>query len=238
MPLGDWTTAGLWLAVVGSGIYHGVNPGMGWPLAVSAGLMGNGRRDLVFALWPLTVGHFLAMSVVLLPFALLTFLLEWQNTIRIGAGLLVVAAGCYLLINRRHPRFLARIRPTQLALWSFAVAMAHGARLMLVPIYLGLCRVEELVQSRRCLGHQPHIRRRCRLSQHDIRILTPATSKQQICTQSGKVCRRRLFHRLLQMLALNKPGEPELTTGTNSDISVFVIQSGEARWFGLRSNPE
>ena len=144
MPLGDWTTAGLWLAVVGSGIYHGVNPGMGWPLAVSAGLMGNGRRDLVFALWPLTVGHFLAMSVVLLPFALLTFLLEWQNTIRIGAGLLVVAAGCYLLINRRHPRFLARIRPTQLALWSFAVAMAHGARLMLVPIYLGLCRVEEL----------------------------------------------------------------------------------------------
>ena len=139
--------AGLWLAVVGSGIYHGVNPGMGWPLAVSAGLMGNGRRDLLFALWPLTIGHFLAMSVVLLPFALLTFLLEWQNTIRIGAGLLVIAAGCYLLINRRHPRFLARIRPTQLTLWSFAIAMAHGAGLMLVPIYLGLCRVEELDAS-------------------------------------------------------------------------------------------
>ena len=139
--------AGLWLAVVGSGIYHGVNPGMGWPLAVSAGLMGNGRRDLLVALWPLTIGHFLAMSVVLLPFALLTFLLEWQNTIRIGAGLLVIAAGCYLLINRRHPRFLARIRPTQLTLWSFAIAMAHGAGLMLVPIYLGLCRVEELDAS-------------------------------------------------------------------------------------------
>jgi hypothetical protein len=56
----------------------------------------------------------------------------------------VVGMGVYLLINRRHPRFLARIRPTQLALWSFAVAMAHGAGLMLVPIFLGLCRAEEL----------------------------------------------------------------------------------------------
>ena len=116
MPLGDWTTAGPWLAVIGSGIYHGVNPGMDWPLAVSAGLMGNGRRDLVFALWLLTVGHFLAMSVVPLPIALLMFLLEWQNKIRIGASLLVVAAGCYLLISRRHPHFLARIRLTLLAL--------------------------------------------------------------------------------------------------------------------------
>ena len=51
---------------------------------------------------------------------------------------LVIAFGvCLLLVNRRHPRFLARIRPTQLALWSFAVATAHGAGLMLLPIYLG-----------------------------------------------------------------------------------------------------
>ena len=140
----EWTTAGLWLAVVGSGIYHGINPGMGWPLAVSAGLMGNGRRDLLAAFWPLTIGHFLAMAGILLPFALMTALVTWQHEIRVGAGLLVLAAGIFLLVNRRHPRFLARIRPTQLALWSFAVAMAHGAGLMLVPIYLGLCRAEEL----------------------------------------------------------------------------------------------
>jgi len=49
----------------------------------------------------------------------------------------------YLLINRRHPRFLARIKPTQLALWSFAVATAHGAGLMLLPIYLGICSAGE-----------------------------------------------------------------------------------------------
>jgi len=62
-----WATAGLWAAVIGSGIYHGVNPGMGWPLAVSAGLMGGGRRDLVGALGPLAIGHFLAMAGVLMP---------------------------------------------------------------------------------------------------------------------------------------------------------------------------
>ena len=140
----DWTTVGLWLAVISSGIYHGVNPGMGWPLAVSAGLMGNGRRDLIAALGPLAIGHFLAMASILLPFALMTMLVAWQYEIRIGAGLLVIAMGVYLLVNRRHPRFLARIRPTQLMLWSFAVAMAHGAGLMLVPIYLGLCRASEL----------------------------------------------------------------------------------------------
>ena len=111
---------------------------MGWPLAVSAGLMGDGRRDLFGALGPLALGHFLAMILVLLPFAFMAFLIDWQREIRIGAALLVIAAGIYLLINRRHPRFLARIKPTQLALWSFAVAMAHGAGLMLLPIYLGM----------------------------------------------------------------------------------------------------
>ena len=63
----QWTTAGLWLAVVASGVYHGVNPGMGWPLAVSAGLMGKGRRDLVTALAPLAAGHLLAMLGILRP---------------------------------------------------------------------------------------------------------------------------------------------------------------------------
>ena len=136
--------AGLWLAIVASGIYHGVNPGMGWPLAVSAGLMGNGRRDLVAALGPLAIGHFLAMAGILLPFAAMSALAAWQREIRIAAGLLVIGMGLWLLINRRHPRFLARIPPTRLAFWSFAVAIAHGAGLMLVPIYLGLCRAEEL----------------------------------------------------------------------------------------------
>jgi hypothetical protein len=139
----DWVEAGLWLAVVASGVYHGVNPGMGWPLAVSAGLMGRGRRDLIASLGPLGAGHFLAMAGILAPFAVMTALVSWQHEIRTAAGLLVIAVGAYLLINRRHPRFLTRIKPTQLALWSFAVATAHGAGLMLLPIYLGICSAGE-----------------------------------------------------------------------------------------------
>ena len=145
-------TAGLWLAVVASGLYHGVNPGMGWPLALSAGLIERSSRALLAALGPLALGHLLAMLVVMLPFALLAALIEWQRQIQIGASLLVIAFGIFLLIQARHPRALARIRPTQLALWSFAVAIAHGAGFMLVPIYLGLCRSADLDSSHDAAG--------------------------------------------------------------------------------------
>jgi hypothetical protein len=147
-----WTPAGLWLAVVASGLYHGLSPGMGWPLAVSAGLIERSPHALMMALWPLMVGHLLAMFVVILPFALLLVIVEWQQQIQIGASLLVIGFGIFRLVNRRHPRVLARIRPTQLGLWSFAVAIAHGAGLMLVPIYLGLCRAADLDKSHEAAG--------------------------------------------------------------------------------------
>ncbi|MEL6510678.1 MAG: hypothetical protein AAFQ32_12850 [Pseudomonadota bacterium] len=134
------TATALWWAVVASGIYHGVNPGMGWPLAVSAALMERSRGSLYKALAALAGGHLVAMAAVLFPFTVMLFLVEWQREIQIGAACLVIALGAYLLINRRHPRFLARVPPSRLALWSFLAAMAHGAGLMLVPIYLGICR--------------------------------------------------------------------------------------------------
>ena len=142
--MSEWTTTGLWLAVVASGIYHGVNRGMGWPLAVSAGLLDKRAGQLFRALGLLAAGHFLAMFGILLPFGAMLTLVLWEQQIRLAAGLVVVAAGIYLLIKRRHPRVLARIPPAQLALWAFVAATAHGAGLMLVPIYLGLCRTAEL----------------------------------------------------------------------------------------------
>ena len=158
LPVGlDWGHASpalgwLWLAVVASGLYHGVNPAMGWPLAVSAGLMDKSPRALLGALWALAAGHLLATLLVLLPFAFLLVLAEWQRSIQLGASVLVIGFGIYRLIERRHPRTLARILPTQLALWSFAVAIAHGAALMLVPIYLGLCRAFELDAGHEAAG--------------------------------------------------------------------------------------
>lgn len=137
------TPAALWGAVVFSGLYHGINPGMGWPLAVSAALMEKKHTAMVKAIAMLAVGHFLAMICILLPFSLLTVIIKWENQIRLGAGLLVIAMGVYLLINRRHPKILSRVHPARLALWSFLAAMAHGAGLMLVPIFLGITGHED-----------------------------------------------------------------------------------------------
>ena len=132
--------AALWATVLAFGIYHGLNPAMGWPLAVANGLYAK-RGAAVFAtVLPLGAGHFLAMAIVLVPFALLDWVLRWSDAIRVGAGLLVLLFGVYKLVLRRHPRFLARVRPTHLAWWSFLMATAHGAGLMLLPIALSLCR--------------------------------------------------------------------------------------------------
>ena len=140
---GPLAGASLWSGVVLLGLFHGLNPAMGWPLAVASGLGGRRGREVWAAWLPLGAGHLLAMALVLLPFALLGWLLQWSREIRIGAGLLVLLVGAFLLLSgsrgpHRH-RWLAHIRPTQLMLWSFVMASAHGAGLMLLPIFIGLC---------------------------------------------------------------------------------------------------
>jgi hypothetical protein len=138
------TSAWLWLAVIASGLYHGINPGMGWPLAVSAGLLDKRPRAPFAALGVLAVGHIAATLSMLLPFALLIAVAEWRRPIQVLAAIAVIGFGVFRLLHPRHPRALARIPPAQLGLWSFAVAIAHGAGLMLVPIYLGLCQASDL----------------------------------------------------------------------------------------------
>jgi hypothetical protein len=134
----DWRPE-LWLMVIALGAYHGLNPGMGWPLAVANGMWAKRGRAVFATLLPLASGHFLAMAAALLPFSLFLTYLDWSQTIRIAAGGLVAAFGAYKLVNRRHPRVLARLGPNHVTLWSFLTATAHGAGLMLAPLYLGLC---------------------------------------------------------------------------------------------------
>ena len=129
----------LWIAVIALGAYHGLSPGMGWPLAVANGMWAK-KDGAVFATFlPLACGHFLAMTAALLPLSLLLAYVDWSQPVRIAAGGLIVAFGAYKFINRAHPRALARLGPNHLILWSFLVATAHGAGLMLAPVFLGLC---------------------------------------------------------------------------------------------------
>ncbi|MFL6635156.1 MAG: hypothetical protein ACJ8HJ_22865 [Massilia sp.] len=133
------STTALWLTVVALGLYHGINPAMGWPLAVANGMAERRARAVFATLAPLGGGHFMAIVVALGPFAWLGWYVEWSRAIRIGAGTLVLLFGVFKLVNRRHPRLLARIPPTRLAWWSFLMGTAHGAGLMLAPFMLGLC---------------------------------------------------------------------------------------------------
>ena len=112
---------------------------MGWPLAVANGMTERRARSVFATMLPLGGGHFLAIAIALAPFAWLSWYVEWSRAIRIGAGTLVLLFGAFKLIHRRHLRLLARIPPTRLAWWSFLMATAHGAGLMLVPFMLGLC---------------------------------------------------------------------------------------------------
>ena len=137
------TNASLWLTVVALGVYHGLNPAMGWPLAVARGLEQRRGGAVSATLLPLAGGHFLAMAVVLLPFAALGWIGQWNQPIRLGAAVLVLLFGIAKLVWPRHPRALARIRPGQVAWWSFWMATAHGAGLMLLPFVLGLCATPE-----------------------------------------------------------------------------------------------
>jgi hypothetical protein len=132
-------TSALWLTVAALGVYHGVNPAMGWPLAVANGMAARRARAVFATLLPLGGGHVMAVAVALAPFAWLSWYVEWSRAIRLAAGTLVLLFGAVKLVRPRHPRLLARIPPTRLAWWSFLMATAHGAGLMLAPFMLGLC---------------------------------------------------------------------------------------------------
>ena len=185
MELDASTLTARWGAVILSGVYHGVNPGMGWPLAVSAGLMEGRHRAMVKAIAALAFGHMLAMLAILLPFSMMTALIRWEMELRIGAGAVVIAAGVYLLINRRHPRFLARVAPSRLVLWSFLAAMAHGAGLMLVPIYLGICGAD--------LGDSGHEAARDLMGQNIASAFIVAFAHTLAMTVSGAVIAAAIY---------------------------------------------
>ena len=100
----------LWATVVAFGAYHGLNPAMGWPLAVASGLSAGRESAVLTALMPLAAGHLIAMAAVLLPFALLSELVAHRQAVQLGAGSLVLLFGVYKLANRRQLQS-ARPRP-------------------------------------------------------------------------------------------------------------------------------
>ena len=126
-----------WLALFALGAAHGINPAMGWLFAVGRGLQERDRRALWRALGPLALGHALAIAAaVLLAATLGEFLpLRWLRW-TVAAALLVV--GVDGLVRHRHVRLGGmRVGARELTAWSFLMASAHGAGLMVLPFVLG-----------------------------------------------------------------------------------------------------
>lgn len=127
-----WIPAALFLL----GAYHGLNPAMGWLFAVSIGMQEKSGKAVVHSLWPLGAGHLASVALVVGVAQMLRFTLP-AGTVRIIAGSCLIAYGIYRIVRSSHPRWVGmRVGSGDLTLWSFLMASAHGAGLMLLPFIL------------------------------------------------------------------------------------------------------
>lgn len=129
-----------WLVLAGLGAYHGINPGMGWLFAVALGLHRQSRRVVLVSLIPITLGHALAVAAVAFAVVLAGVVVD-EELVRYAAGTLLIGWAIWhqLYGSRHRVRFGMRTGLLGLAAWSFLMAGAHGAGLMLVPVLIPLC---------------------------------------------------------------------------------------------------
>ena len=135
MPVADFFP---WIALAALGAYHGVNPGMGWLFAVALGLQEGSRDKVLLAIPPIALGHALSVVVVIaiILIARVVLPLDWLRWIGGGA---LIAYGLYKLWRNSHPRWVGmRVGFRDLTAWSFLMASAHGAGLMLLPLLFNL----------------------------------------------------------------------------------------------------
>jgi hypothetical protein len=131
----------LWLVLM-LGAYHGINPGMGWLFAVALGMQEQKQSAIAKSLVPLALGHALAIAIAVLAAALLGMVVSLA-IVRACVAAFLVGLGIYSLVKHWHPRWVRmQVGFRDLTVWSFLMASAHGAGLMVLPILLGSGTVE------------------------------------------------------------------------------------------------
>ena len=127
-----------WLALAALGAYHGINPAMGWLFAVALGLQEGSRGAVYRAFIPIALGHTLSVIAVVTIVLLVRALIPFDALKIVGAAILI-GYGVYKLVRSTHPRWVGmRVGFRDLTVWSFLMASAHGAGLMLIPILFNL----------------------------------------------------------------------------------------------------
>jgi len=130
----------LWLAVAGLGLFHGINPAMGWLFAAGLGLHRKSERAVWLALVPIALGHALAVAIVLAALLALGLVVEPVPLQWLAAVVLIAWGAWHAFYGRRHKvRVGMQTGLAGLFLWSFLMANAHGAGLMLMPAVIPLC---------------------------------------------------------------------------------------------------
>jgi hypothetical protein len=125
-----------WDAMVALGAYHGINPGMGWLFAVALGMQQGSARGVWRALPPIALGHAMAVGLVLLAAALAGVIVP-PGTMKLLVAGLLLSLGLFRLVRHRHPRYGGmHVTFGTLTVWSFLMASAHGAGLMLLPFVM------------------------------------------------------------------------------------------------------
>src|SRR5262245_54651144 len=129
-----------WTALAGLGAFHGLNPAMGWLFAVALGLHLDDRRVVWLSPLPIAVGHALSISAAAAVFLALGSVID-PRFVRIVSGLVLIGWAVYHLRygHRHRVRIGMRAGLLGLAVWSFLMATAHGAGLMLWPALMPLC---------------------------------------------------------------------------------------------------
>ncbi len=126
-----------WVALALLGAYHGLNPAMGWLFALSLGLQEKRRSAVIAALVPIALGHAAAITLAILALRFVQHFLP-MTLLKWGVSLILFALGVYRLFRASHPRGAGmRVGGKDLFFWSFLMASAHGAGLMLLPILMG-----------------------------------------------------------------------------------------------------
>lgn len=137
----EMSSTALWLMLL-LGAYHGVNPGMGWLFSVALGMQEQKGSAVAKSLVPIAIGHALAIGSVVMVAAFLGKALPLL-TIRYSVGVLLAGLGMFSLLGHWHPRWVRmRVGFQDLIAWSFLMASAHGAGLMVIPVLLGSSTVE------------------------------------------------------------------------------------------------
>jgi hypothetical protein len=129
-----------WLALAGLGAFHGLNPSMGWLFAVALGMHRNDERIVWMSVGPIALGHALSVALIAAAFLWVGLLID-ARALRIACGVVLISWALYhwRYGHRHRVRFGMQIGLIGLGVWSFLIATAHGAGLMLWPALMPLC---------------------------------------------------------------------------------------------------